>query len=546
MEVKLVYRFLRQISVWSVEGLYSQHQVDGAENIPRDAPLVLAATHANELLDVALLAITNQRFVSFWAKGSSFKNPLAGPFLVSSGALPVNRNPNAVNSNNGNNNGQGNLSNADLFKSTIEAMARGYAIGVFPEGTSYTYPRIMQILPGAAWAAVEYALARPDSNPGPVIVPVTNVYTDKSQFQSRIRTRYGAPIYVSQYLARHPDDPKQAVKDIMDKVKGELFEHSINAPDWDTLYAAEVARSLMYGDESNILLDHWVKISQRLVNLLTTSPTFPDSMIKTRAKTALCRYKALQSYCNLSYSSLDEALPTTWTHLPSRKRMLLKVIRHLGIATLHPMSLAFVPLLPIFAPAYLFGWIAGKFIATPGEPEGQAEHKALVGGFGLGVGLSVTFSFLWKQFLKNFANNLTTRVQKMGFSVACAYLFALVTWRSHRVLVRGAYTRLTTALSAIRLLLATLSPSKPLTEAELEPFTHPPTPVPNAFLKKLTEEKETVKYPKPSLSTRSRLIKHHLVAARRDAIHSLRMFLEEEQVDVRVLEGYEDRWARGR
>jgi glycerol-3-phosphate O-acyltransferase/dihydroxyacetone phosphate acyltransferase len=44
-----------------------------------------------------------------------------------------------------------------LFRGTIEALSSGNAVALFPEGTSYTTPRIMQVKEGAACAALEYS-----------------------------------------------------------------------------------------------------------------------------------------------------------------------------------------------------------------------------------------------------------------------------------------------------------------------------------------------------------------------------------------------------
>ena len=78
-----------------------------------------------------------------------------------------------------------------LFKGTIEALAQGKAVALFPEGTSYTEPRIMQVKDGAAWAAMEYTKWAKE-NPGRgsakdvVIVPVSIVYTNKSKYRSAV------------------------------------------------------------------------------------------------------------------------------------------------------------------------------------------------------------------------------------------------------------------------------------------------------------------------------------------------------------------------
>jgi len=78
-----------------------------------------------------------------------------------------------------------------LFKGTFEALAKGRAVALFPEGTSYTEPRIMQVKDGAAWASLEYAKWRMD-NPGAapdqdvVIVPASIVYTNKTKYRSDV------------------------------------------------------------------------------------------------------------------------------------------------------------------------------------------------------------------------------------------------------------------------------------------------------------------------------------------------------------------------
>ena len=64
-------------------------------------------------------------------------------------------------------------------------------VGVFPEGTSYTEPCIMQVKEGAAWVALEYCRwmrENPESGDGqPIkIIPVGIAYTDKTQYLSRV------------------------------------------------------------------------------------------------------------------------------------------------------------------------------------------------------------------------------------------------------------------------------------------------------------------------------------------------------------------------
>lgn len=160
-----------------------------------------------------------------------FANPISGAILSSSGAIPVRRNPNNSSPTSGITNPQDpssstsadpgkrsevlnavlsneGTSRAALFRDTSKALSADQVVGVFPEGTSYTQASIVQILPGAAWAAVEYqrymrqqGLEETGSNvtekgkekaventreTGLRIVPVAIVYTDKARYLSRV------------------------------------------------------------------------------------------------------------------------------------------------------------------------------------------------------------------------------------------------------------------------------------------------------------------------------------------------------------------------
>ena len=151
--------------------------------------------------------VPHRRQISFWAKANSFKNPILRFILVSSGAIPVHGNPN--NMRDASISGVGTLrgsGNDTLFLATSRALAgrrpRGgllnrlvgmfpdRVVGVFPEGTSYTEPCIIQVKEGAAWVALEYSRwmrENPDSDGRLIkIIPVGIAYTDKTQYLSRV------------------------------------------------------------------------------------------------------------------------------------------------------------------------------------------------------------------------------------------------------------------------------------------------------------------------------------------------------------------------
>lgn len=105
-----------------------------------------------------------------------FANPVLAYILFSSGNIPVDRKS---------------KDRQVLFKGTFEALSKGQVVALFPEGTSYTEPRIMQVKDGAAWASLEYAKWLRE-NPGAaptsdvIVVPASIVYTNKSKYRSAV------------------------------------------------------------------------------------------------------------------------------------------------------------------------------------------------------------------------------------------------------------------------------------------------------------------------------------------------------------------------
>jgi glycerol-3-phosphate O-acyltransferase/dihydroxyacetone phosphate acyltransferase len=123
-------------------------------------------------------------------------------------------------------------------------MALGESIAVFPEGTSHTEPRLLNLKDGVSWSALEYVryLRGTPENGGPKkgdkakIVPVGIVYEDKSKWRSRVVVRFGPPIsmdeYESEFLSENDGAARSAVKKLTRRIEIEMFKLTINAPDW--------------------------------------------------------------------------------------------------------------------------------------------------------------------------------------------------------------------------------------------------------------------------------------------------------------------------
>ncbi|KAI0049368.1 hypothetical protein FA95DRAFT_1557028 [Auriscalpium vulgare] len=411
MEPMVIYFILRKISDWSLTHFYSEVHVLGRENVPADGPLLICANHHNEIIDIATLAATipHRRQVGFWAKSSMFKNPIARFILLSSGSIPVKRSPNGVKD------ASSTVApaNESLFASTSRSLARPRSrggllnyvtgvfpdrvVGVFPEGTSYTEPQIMQVKEGAAWAALEYAKWQAENGAQDsqaeklALVPVGIVYTDKSQYLSDISVVYGKPIRLEQvtadYIAASSANDKEkahlAISALTATVKQKLLKLSVNAPDWETLYSADLARDIIWTGSHNTA--ELARISQAFVDIFSESygPNVDsDSLSRTRA--TLLRYAGLLHYSGLRHCGLASLSRTT-----TKSQALVSASYHTLTAVSHPQFPLFFPVFVLHAPGYLLGLLAARVFGNPKLPETLAQFKVIFGGVGFGISYSI-------------------------------------------------------------------------------------------------------------------------------------------------------------
>ncbi|RPD65473.1 glycerol-3-phosphate-1-acyltransferase [Lentinus tigrinus ALCF2SS1-7] len=582
-ELKLVYRGLRQISDWALR-FYSDVDVHGQENVPADGPLIIAACHHNEILDIATLSVTipHRRPVCFWAKSTLFKNPVVGAILSSSGSIPVARNPNSTPVPTEQPGGAGpalsqSAVNEALFRETFKALEREEVIGVFPEGSSHSEPSLAQVKDGASRAALEYVKWASERNGKQtekrlLVVPVGIVYTDKSQYQSKVCVWWGKPIdveaFAAEIITQDADgklqvDSREVIRALSAEIEKRILGLTINAPDWDTLYATRMARDILWAEEELSSL-YFILISQNLVHQFT-DPNAPSS--RDKARQSLLKYYSLLHYSNISHSALNSVLPTpssaSAVAQPTRLRAFGIVVRQLLLTVLHPRFVLFFPTFVLHVPAYVAGALAGRLLGKPTEEETPAQFKAIFGGLaataaygavtrvivrGLvadSVGMLAKVKVphfaipalrgLWAagRWLFDGENDFSGKARAAvgAFGIFYAASYVLSHW--HNYWVGSNYRQFKHLLTSLKLFFGILAPrSVALSGANLAPYTKPYVPPPNPYIKR--REGTTEPKPTPRVPTVSsvRLIRP-LLDARAEATRNMWSFM----VDSKYLHG---------
>jgi len=132
----LTYRFVSYILVFPIFRILFRGKVFGLNNVPPYGPLVVVANHGSHL-DPPLLGHALGRPVAFMAKAELFKVPLLASLIRGCGAFPVSRG----------------ASDRKAIKAASDLLLRGWATGVFLDGTRQSNGRVNNPMSGGALLA---------------------------------------------------------------------------------------------------------------------------------------------------------------------------------------------------------------------------------------------------------------------------------------------------------------------------------------------------------------------------------------------------------
>jgi glycerol-3-phosphate O-acyltransferase / dihydroxyacetone phosphate acyltransferase len=203
---------------------YRRLEVAGLEHVPAQAPLIVAANHQNGLVDPMLLLATLPRRLRPLAKAGLFRHPLIAPFLHLAQALPVHRRQDP---------GSDVADNVLTFRAVSEALGRGEAILIFPEGVSQPEPTLMTLRTGAARLLLEAEAA---GAPPVTLLPVGLVVSEPGRLRAgHALVLVGAPVPAADCVALHRREPVAAVRALTDRLAAALRRQIVEAEDRETL-----------------------------------------------------------------------------------------------------------------------------------------------------------------------------------------------------------------------------------------------------------------------------------------------------------------------
>jgi 1-acyl-sn-glycerol-3-phosphate acyltransferase len=120
------------LSAWTTFTFGFSFRYTGRKNIPREGPVLILSNHES-MIDPCLVGVASGRYVSYLARKDLFDQPVLGWTIRNLNAIPIDR-------------GMG----KDGINAVLEALGKGWAVVVYPEGERTHTGEVQPLKPGVS------------------------------------------------------------------------------------------------------------------------------------------------------------------------------------------------------------------------------------------------------------------------------------------------------------------------------------------------------------------------------------------------------------
>ena len=189
------YSALRPYVDFCTRFSYRHARVEGLENIPAGAAVLIAPNHCNTLMDALVVLRARREATVFGARADIFENKTVARILRFLRILPMVRRRDGI---------RKVLRNYETIDQVVDVLTNGVPFCMFAEGMHRTKHSLLPINKGIfriAKTAHEALAGAKDV----VIVPAGLEYGDYFHYRSWSRLRFGKPVNVSAFMREHPE-----------------------------------------------------------------------------------------------------------------------------------------------------------------------------------------------------------------------------------------------------------------------------------------------------------------------------------------------------
>lgn len=386
-------------------------KVYGINNLPREGPVILCPNHPNMIVDVLLViteCVKHGRNPYAWAKGSLFTNPVMGFILRSLGAVPVYRPPKPTDGvrdvDTDKSPAEIEAANKKMFEHTWRVLSSGNLIVLFPEGTSYTAPKMLKLRTGVIRVATGFVKNYDQPIP---IVPVGLTYFNKDRFRSQVMLEFGSPLVVNPVDVNNKafeTDEFGEVKRMTQCLEDKMLSVTLNAADFSTIDVARMMRRLYLNSAASIDANKEVRLTQQIINMLEKEQDDGEAEERIRqVRDRAQRYK--EELNRLHMKDHDIVLPVQSNYLVrmfSERMLYLLVLLPLG-----------TPGLILNFPFYFIG---KKLNEAAGYVECKSMFKIVAAGVLVPVQWMVLIGVAWLALGSSYAYALAVSLPLLLYS----------------------------------------------------------------------------------------------------------------------------------
>ena len=194
------YKFVTKVFKCFVKIFY-KYEVIGAENIPNEGNLIVAANHKSNLDVIFLSAAIENRQIVAVSKKELFDIKLLVPILKKLNVIPINREKPDI----------------STIKNILKAIKDGYALGIFPEGTRVKGPGFGEAKAGLSLFAIKGRAQ---------VVPVSIISNYK--LFNRVTIYIDKPISFEEYYKQKltSEENKRLSQNVLEVIKENYYLHS--------------------------------------------------------------------------------------------------------------------------------------------------------------------------------------------------------------------------------------------------------------------------------------------------------------------------------
>lgn len=219
---------MKNVFIGPIVRLLYRPWVEGLENVPTTGPVILAANH-NSFLDSIFLPLVVPRQMVYLGKSDYFDKWYMKWFFKGAGVIPVRR--------------EGGEAGEASLKAGVQALADGYAVGIYPEGTRSPDGRLYRGKTGVARMALRV---------GCPIVPIAIIGSREAQPPDRklpkicrVGVRFGRPMDLSRYAGK--DDDRFVLRSVTDELLYEIM--MLSGQEYVDEYAAKYKKKQESADQ---------------------------------------------------------------------------------------------------------------------------------------------------------------------------------------------------------------------------------------------------------------------------------------------------------